>query len=171
MIGKWVRLVLLPPMLAVGLAACDSGGVQPGIVNTSAAAPAASNESTVMPGGSGRVVSIREVGLKGAGGGGSGQASPDASIPSGGSYSGMASSDYVQRAATEQRTQEMAAQRARNEALNSCLVGRGYQQFALTPEQEAHLSTLKKGTNEYLEYLYKLGTDGEVVRKQSSPAK
>jgi outer membrane lipoprotein SlyB len=73
MIGKWVRLVLLPPLLAVGLAACDSGGVQPGIVNTSAARPAASNGHTVMPGGSGRVVSIREVGLKGAGGGGSGQ--------------------------------------------------------------------------------------------------
>ena len=73
MIGKWVRL-LLPPLLAVGLAACDSGGVQPGIVNTSAAAaPAASNGHTVMPGGAGRVVSIREVGLKGAGGGGSGQ--------------------------------------------------------------------------------------------------
>jgi hypothetical protein len=106
-----------------------------------------------------------------AGGGGSGQASPDASIPAGGSYSGMASADYAQRAATEQRTQEMNAQRARNEALNSCLIGRGYQQFALTPEQAAHLATLQKGSNEYLEYLYKLGTDGEVVRKQSSPAK
>jgi len=69
MIGKWVRLGLLPLVLAAGLAACDSGGVQPGIVNTSAAGPAATNGSTVMPGGSGRVVSIREVGLRGAGGG------------------------------------------------------------------------------------------------------
>ena len=69
MIGKSVRLTLLPLMLAAGLAACDSGGVQPGIVNTSAAAPAASNGSTVMPGGQGRVVSIREVGIKGQGGG------------------------------------------------------------------------------------------------------
>ena len=67
MIAKWVRLSLLPLLLAGGLAACDSGGVQPGIVSTSAAGPAASN------GGNGRVVSIREVGLKGAGGGGSGQ--------------------------------------------------------------------------------------------------
>jgi outer membrane lipoprotein SlyB len=76
MIGKWVRLGLLPLVLAAGLAACDSGGVQPGIVNTSAAGaagPAGSNGTTVMPGGNGRVVSIREVGLKGAGGGGSGQ--------------------------------------------------------------------------------------------------
>lgn len=73
MIGKWVRLTLLPLLLAAGLTACESGGVQPGIVNTSAAGPAASNGSSVIPGSSGRVVSIREVGLKGAGGGGSGQ--------------------------------------------------------------------------------------------------
>lgn len=72
MIGKWVRLTLLPLVLAAGLAACEAGGVQPGIVNTSAAGPAASNGSTVMTGGQGRVVSIREVGVKGAGGGGSG---------------------------------------------------------------------------------------------------
>jgi outer membrane lipoprotein SlyB len=73
MIGKWVRLTLLPLLLAAGLTACESGGVQPGIVNTSAAGPTASNGSSVIPGSSGRVVSIREVGLKGAGGGGSGQ--------------------------------------------------------------------------------------------------
>ena len=105
------------------------------------------------------------------GGGGSGQASPDSSIPAGGSYSGMVSSDYARRAATEQQTQEMNAKRARAEALSGCLIGRGYQQFALTPEQAAHLATLQKGSNEYLQYLYKLGTDAEVVRKQSSPAK
>jgi outer membrane lipoprotein SlyB len=69
MIGNWVRRLLLPLVLAAGLAACESGGVQPGIVNTSAAGPPTTNGSTVMPGGQGRVVSIREVGLKGAGGG------------------------------------------------------------------------------------------------------
>lgn len=69
MIANWVRLSLLPLLLAGGLAACDSGGVQPGIVNTSAAGPSASNGSNVIPGGNGRVVSIREVALKGAGGG------------------------------------------------------------------------------------------------------
>ena len=72
MIGKWVRLTLLPLALAAGLAACDSGGVQPGIVNTSAAGPVAASGSTVMPGSQGRVVSIREVGIRGQGGGGSG---------------------------------------------------------------------------------------------------
>jgi len=74
MILRLARLSLLPLLLAAGLAACDSGAVQPGIVNTSAPAPgpAAGNGTTVMPGGSGRVVSIREVGIKGAGGGGSG---------------------------------------------------------------------------------------------------
>ena len=115
-------------------------------------------------------------GIKGrnnsAAGGGSGAASPDASVPAGGAYSGMATSDYAQRAATEQRTKEMNEKRARAEALNSCLIGRGYQEFALTPEQAAHLATLQKGSNAYLEYLYKLGTDPEVVRKQSgAPAK
>jgi outer membrane lipoprotein SlyB len=72
MIGKWVRLTLLPLALAAGLGACDSGAVQPGIVNTSAAGPAGpamAGGSTVMPGGQGRVVSIREVGVRGAGGG------------------------------------------------------------------------------------------------------
>ena len=72
MIAKWVRLSLLPLLLAGGLAACDSGGVQPGIVNTSTAGPT-TNGSNVIPGSNGRVVSIREVALKGAGGGGSGQ--------------------------------------------------------------------------------------------------
>ena len=69
MIGNWVRHLLLPLLLAAGLTACESGGVQPGIVNTSAAGPAVASGSTVMPGGQGRVVSIREVGIKGAGGG------------------------------------------------------------------------------------------------------
>ncbi|MDI1287641.1 MAG: hypothetical protein PSV46_24865 [Reyranella sp.] len=73
MIANWVRLSLLPLLLAGGLAACDSGGVQPGIVNTSAAGPTMSNGGNVIPGGNGRVVSIREVAVKGAGGGGSGQ--------------------------------------------------------------------------------------------------
>lgn len=69
MIGNWVRHLLLPLVLAAGLAACESGGVQPGIVHTSAVGPVAANGSTVMPGSQGRVVSIREVGIKGAGGG------------------------------------------------------------------------------------------------------
>ena len=102
-----------------------------------------------------------------AAGGGSGQASPDSSIPAGGSYSGMASSDFAQRAATQQRTKEMAEKRARADALKSCLVGKGYQEFPLTAEQAAHLASLPKGSNEYHEYLYKLGSDAEIVGKQS----
>jgi len=69
MIGKWGRLSLLPLLLAAGLTACESGGVQPGIVNTQAAGPVAGNGTTVMPGGNGRVVSINEISLRGAGGG------------------------------------------------------------------------------------------------------
>jgi hypothetical protein len=107
-----------------------------------------------------------------AAGGGAGAASPSASVPAGGMYQGMASSDYAQRAATQQRTQEMAEQRARSDAYKSCLVERGYQEFSLNAEQAAHLATLAKGSNEYLEYLYKLGSDAEIVSKQSrTPAR
>ena len=80
----------------------------------------------------------------------------------------MASADFAQRAATQQRTAEMAAKRARADALNSCLVGRGYQEFALTAEQAAELAKKPKGSNEYYEYLFKLGTDAEVVRQTES---
>jgi hypothetical protein len=107
-----------------------------------------------------------------AAGGGSGAASPSAAVPAGGMYSGMASSDYAQRAATQQRTQEMAAQRARSDALKSCMTGRGYQEISLTPAQAAELAKFQKGTSPYYEYLYKLGSDAEVVSKQSrAPAK
>jgi hypothetical protein len=96
----------------------------------------------------------------------------EAPIPASGTYSGMATADFAQRAATQQRTAEMAAQRARAEAFKTCLAGRGYQEFPLTADQRAHLATLKKGSNEYHEYLYKLGSDAEVVGKQSrAPAK
>ena len=58
----------------------------------------------------------------------------------------MASADYAQRAASQQRAQEMTAQRARAESLKGCLVERGYQEFTLTAEQRAHLATLTRGT-------------------------
>ena len=95
--GNWIRvLLLLPLLLAAGLGACASNAVQPGIVYTSSAppsgsgtygsgpysGPAASGPVATAPaqgsnyggamGGSGRVVSIREVGIQGAGGGGGG---------------------------------------------------------------------------------------------------
>jgi hypothetical protein len=85
----------------------------------------------------------------------------------GGTYTGMASADLAQRAATQQQSQEMAAKRIRDETLSRCLVERGYQQFALTAEQNAELSKLKHGSNEYHEYLYKLGADPAVLAKQS----
>ena len=93
--GDWIRVLLLPLLLAAGLGACASNAVQPGIVYTSSAqpsggtygsgpyngpapsgpvatAPAQGSNSGAAIGGSGRVVSIREVGLQGAGGGGGG---------------------------------------------------------------------------------------------------
>jgi len=111
-------------------------------------------------------------GINGKNGSAGGGGATDAATPSSGGYSGMASSDFAQRAATQQRTKEMAEQRARADALKTCLVGKGYQEFPLTSEQAAHLSTLQKGSSAYLEYLYKLGSDAEIVGKQSrAPAK
>ena len=84
----------------------------------------------------------------------------------GGTYTGTASPDLVNRAATQQQSQEMASKRARDETLTRCLTERGYTKFALTPEQNAELAKLKVGSNEYHEYLYKLGANAEVVSKQ-----
>jgi len=95
----------------------------------------------------------------------------DAPLPTTGGYSGMASTDYAQRAATQQRAQEMAAQRARAEALRGCLVERGYQEFTLTAEQRAYLATLTRGTQEYLEYLHSIGSGPETVADQQAPAR
>ena len=97
----------------------------------------------------------------GAAGGASGGSSSN--VPASGTYSGMASTDFVQRAATQQRTQEMAVKRAQADALKSCLAERGYREFPLTAEQRAQLASLKAGTNEYYEYLYSLGSDPAVV--------
>jgi hypothetical protein len=86
---------------------------------------------------------------------------------SGGTYRDSASADFVNRAAMQQRTEEMAAQRVRNDILHSCLVSRGYTEFQLTPEQRKQLDKLPQGSEERREFLYKLGTDPEVLSKQS----
>jgi hypothetical protein len=87
-------------------------------------------------------------------------------MPTTGGFSGMASADFASRAANAQRSREMTAQRAKAEALKSCLTQRGYRQFALTPQQQAHIATLRKGSDEHLEFLYSLGSDPAVVANQ-----
>ena len=80
MIATRLRPLLLPLVLAAGLGACASNAVQPGIVSSSApigsgayAGPPPGGPTQVAystpVGGSGRVVSIREIGLAGAGAG------------------------------------------------------------------------------------------------------
>jgi hypothetical protein len=105
-------------------------------------------------------------------GSGTTSAPSGAAIPTGGGglYRESADPDIVQRAATQQRSQEMAAKKARSEALKSCYTERGYQEFKLTPEQRAHLGTLKPGSNEYLSYLAEIGSDPSMV-KSPIPAK
>jgi hypothetical protein len=88
----------------------------------------------------------------------------------GGAYRGMASQDMVQRAATQESAQQMAARRQAEAALKGCLVQRGYQEYRLTPEQRAHIATLEVGSNEYHEYLYSLGADPAVLSKQGLPS-
>jgi hypothetical protein len=82
----------------------------------------------------------------------------------GGAYRDSASADVVSRAAQQQRNQEMAAQRARQETLRSCLVNRGYTEIRLTPEQRAHLATLPEGSDARREYLHKLSSDPAVIK-------
>lgn len=68
MASQVMRFLLLPLILAVGLSACDSGAVNPGYVNTASA-----SGNTATPVGTGRVVAINDVSLRGSGGGGSGR--------------------------------------------------------------------------------------------------
>jgi hypothetical protein len=99
-----------------------------------------------------------------------GQQSGGTSTPAGGDggmYRDSASADFVNRAVMEQRNKEMAVQRARHDLLRSCLANRGYSEFALTAEQRAELDKLPQGSDARRDYLYKLGTDPEILAKQS----
>jgi hypothetical protein len=99
-------------------------------------------------------------------GGGSGGST--AQSISGGTYRENASADFVNRAAMQQRTQEMAEQRARSDALKACLTNRGYTEFEHTAAQRAELAKLPQGSDERRNYLYKLGTDADVLANQAT---
>ncbi len=89
-------------------------------------------------------------------------------IMGGGVYRDSTPVDVSSRAAAQQNAQATAVQRLQAEAYRGCLAERGYQEFALTPEQSAHLRTLKPGSNEYHEYLFKLGADPQVLATQNT---
>jgi hypothetical protein len=84
----------------------------------------------------------------------------------GGTYEGHASPDMVSRAANQQRAQEMQLKQARMETVRKCLVERGYTEFELTPEQRAELAQLPQGSQARLDYLYKLGTNPEYLKRK-----
>ncbi|HEX5161853.1 MAG TPA: hypothetical protein VFV88_09025 [Steroidobacteraceae bacterium] len=89
-------------------------------------------------------------------------------FPTGGSiYRDGNNADYASRAATQQQMREVALAKARTQALKNCLIERGYTEFNLTPEQKAKLATLPEGSIERREYLFKLGTDPEVLKSQA----
>lgn len=101
---------------------------------------------------------------------GIGSGSPSgASFPTGGggAYRDSAPPDVVSRAAQQQRTQELAVQRAKADTLKSCLSGKGYVEFRLTPEQQKKLATLAEGSDARREYLYQLGTDPAVLKSSN----
>lgn len=106
------------------------------------------------------------------GGGGSGLVNPGAGgavvTGGGGIYRDSTPVDIVNRAATQEQSQNMAAQRASAEALKQCYVQRGYSEFRLTPDQRRHLASLERGSNEYLAYLAEIGTDPATL---NSPAR
>jgi hypothetical protein len=96
-------------------------------------------------------------------GGGAGDSSSSAGaaapIGGGGMYRDSTPTDVVNRAANQQQAQEIAAKRARVDALKSCYAERGYKEFKLTPEQSARLATMQQGSNEYLQYLAEIGAN------------
>jgi hypothetical protein len=114
-----------------------------------------------------------EVGKNSEGGSGSQMGPPTANsgvaapLPAGGSYSGMTSTDFAQRAANQQQAREMAEKRAKAESFRTCLVERGYREFTLTPQQQSELSRHRRGTSEHVEYLYTLGSDPAVIEQQA----
>jgi len=150
--------------MCTGLAAMRNGGNQANTAggtsgqNTSSRPPDQSNQggpAADAPGGPSTSSSPGSIG---------------ANLPSGsGMYQSNTPQDVVQRAANQQQAEVMAAKRARADALKGCLVGKGYTEFTLTPEQQKHLLTLKPGSNEYHQYLYSLGADPAVLKTQSSP--
>lgn len=86
---------------------------------------------------------------------------------SGNTYRDSAPGDFVNRAAMEDRTQEIFEQRARMDLLRSCLETRGYTEFQLTAEQRSRVAKLQRGSTERREYLYTLGTNPVVLREQA----
>ena len=106
--------------------------------------------------------------LPGGDGNGAGASGGTGNAPSigGGTYEGHASPDLVSRAANQQRAQEMQLKQARMETVRKCLVDRGYTEFELTPEQRAELAQLPQGSQARLDYLYKLGTNPEFLKRK-----
>jgi len=103
--------------------------------------------------------------------GGQNQPPPGTAMPTGGGgmYRDSAPPDVVNRAANQQQSQAMAAQRLRADALKGCFVEHGYKEFTLSAEQRAHLGTLKPGTNEYLQYLAEIGANPDGSASQAAP--
>jgi len=98
-----------------------------------------------------------------------GTVATNSAIIAGGNNRDSGAVDAANRAAMQQQSREMQAQRARSQALKSCLANRGYTEFELTREQRAALGKLPQGSDQRREYLYRLGTDPQVLATQALP--
>jgi hypothetical protein len=115
----------------------------------------------VMAGNNSDAARQTNIGGGAPGGGAAGTAVP---VGGGGVYRDSAPVDVANRAAIQQTTQQMSAQRRSVDMLKSCYVKRGYQEFRLTPEQRKRLGSLEKGSNAYLQYLSDIATDPALLR-------
>jgi hypothetical protein len=90
-------------------------------------------------------------------------------VGGGGVYRDSTPQDVVNRAATQQQTQQMAAKRLATDTYRACYLKRGYQEFKLTAGQRQRLAELKSGSNEYLQYLADIGTDPAMLKDLVAP--
>ena len=79
----------------------------------------------------------------------------------------ITSARIVESTQPEKRMAEVRA--FLEEAVTTCLTGRGYTRFRLTKAQRARLSKLHFGSPERHAFLFSLATDPNVLAKQAAP--
>ncbi|HVY86728.1 MAG TPA: hypothetical protein VG943_16465 [Caulobacterales bacterium] len=72
----------------------------------------------------------------------------------------------IQSAAQVEAAQQRDQMRQRHQIIDNCLVAFGFRRFGLTDRQLARLDTLPRGSEERQHYLYALGSNPNVLRRQ-----
>ncbi|MES1197258.1 MAG: hypothetical protein ABUL55_01410 [Pseudomonadota bacterium] len=79
---------------------------------------------------------------------------------------GATEDQILQRAGQLETAQRSEDMRQRHAIIDQCLAESGFRRFGLTDEQLARLDALPRGSEERQHYLYSLGSDGEILRRQ-----